>query len=177
MTSEEAATQEPPQETRRWSTRRSLAVVAVALVIGGLGGAAIYAATGGSSRMLPGPQHIGGPPMPGPPPGPGGPKGPGGPPSLAALQSPDVLHSEYVESDGHGGFVTKMTQTGTVDEVTLSTIVVRSADGYTQIYAFPSSAVVPAPSLAAGDTVTVQATRNGATVTLNSIGDQSPHEN
>ena len=78
-------------------------------------------------------------------------------------------------SDGHGGYTTKMTQTGIVDEVTLSSIVVRSDDGYTQIYAFPSSAVVPSKSLAANDTVTVQATRTGPTVTLNSIGEGPPH--
>ena len=60
-----------------------------------------------------------------------------------------VLHSEYVVSDGQGGFTTKMTQTGIVDEITLSPIVVRSDDGYTQIYAFPSSSVVPEKSVAA----------------------------
>lgn len=106
-------------------------------------------------------------PMHGPPPG-----------AVAAplrAEPAGVLHSEYVVSDGQGGFSTKMTQTGTVDEITLSTLVVRSDDGYTQIYAFPSSAIVPKPSLAANDTVTVQATRTGPTVTLNSIGEGSPH--
>jgi hypothetical protein len=175
MTSEDLATQES-QESQRWTIPRSLAAVVVALVIGGVGGAAIYAATEGSPRRLPGPQHVSGQ-MPGPPPSLGGPASAGGPPSQVTQQTPDVLHSEYVESDGHGGFVTRIRQTGTVDEVTLSMIVVRSDDGYTQIYAFPSSTVVPQPSLAAGDTVTVQATRTGPTVTLNSIGEESPHEN
>jgi hypothetical protein len=138
-----------------------LAAVAVAAVIGGLGGAAVYAATEGSP-------HTGGVGMHGPPP-------PGAPPTPLQPEPAGVLHSEYVVSDGKGGFSTKMTQTGTVDEITLSSIVVRSDDGYTQIYAFPSSAVVPKPSLAANDTVTVQATRTGPAVTLNSIGEGPPH--
>ena len=64
-----------------------------------------------------------------------------------------MLHSEYVVADGHGGFTTKLTQTGTVDEVTLSNIVVRSDDGYTQIYGIPSAAghrwqpTTPSPSM------------------------------
>ncbi len=137
--------------------------VVVAAAIGGVGGAAVYAATEGSPRALGGGLHG---PMHGPPP-------PGAPP--VQPEPTGVLHSEYVVSDGQGGFSTKMTQTGTVDEITLSSIVVRSDDGYTQIYEFPSSAVVPKPSLAADDTVTVQATRTGPTVTLNSIGEGPPH--
>jgi hypothetical protein len=137
----------------------------VAVVIGGPGGAAVYAATAGSSHAMAGAMHG---PMHGPPP----------PGTLAAAPQAEpagVLHSEYVVSDGQGGFSTKMTQTGTVDEITLSSLVVRSEDGYTQIYTFPSSAVVPKPSLAANDTVTVQATRTGQTVTLNSIGEGQPY--
>jgi hypothetical protein len=155
------------QMVRRWGTRQTLGAVAVAVVIGGLGGAAVYAATAGSSHAMAGAMH--GPPMHSPPP-------PGAPAAAVPPVDPaGVLHSEYVVSDGQGGFSTKMTQTGTIDEITLSSLVVRSDDGYTQIYAFPSSAVVPKPSLAANDTVTVQATRMGPTVTLNSIGEGHPH--
>lgn len=145
--------------------------VAVAIVIGGLGGAAIFAATEGSPRMMAGgPRNPGGQ-MHGPPPAPGAPPAP---PGQSAPEG--VLHSEYVVADGHGGFTTKMTQTGTVDEVTLSSVVVRSDDGYTQIYVFPSGGTTP-NSVAANDTVSVQATRTGATVTLNSIGEGPPHAN
>jgi hypothetical protein len=153
------------QGTGRWGKRQTLAAVAVAAVIGGLGGAAVYAATEGSPHTMGAGMHR---PMHGPPP-------PGAPPVPLQPAPAGVLHSEYVVSDGQGGFSTKMTQTGTVDEITLSSIVVRSDDGYAQIYAFPSSAVVPKPSLAANDTVTVQATRTGPTVTLNSIGEGPPH--
>lgn len=139
----------------------------MAAVIGGLGGAAVYAATEGSPRTMGGGMHA---PMHGPPP-------PGAATAPLQAEPSGILHSEYVVSDGQGGFSTKMTQTGTVDEITLSSIVVRSDDGYTQIYAFPSSAVVPKPSVAANDTVTVQATRTGPAVTLNSIGEGPPQGN
>lgn len=88
-----------------------------------------------------------------------------------------TLHGEYVVADGHGGFTTKMTQTGTVDEVTLSSIVVRSDDGFTQIYDFPSAAATPKGPVNAKDTVTVQATRTGPSVTLNSITEGPPSGN
>ena len=147
---------------RHWGKRQTLAAVAVAAVIGAVGGAAIYGATQESSRAMPGVMH-------GAPPGPGTP-----PPAQAAAGSAGALHSEYVVSDGHGGFTTKMTQTGVVDELTLSQIVVRSDDGYTQIYAFPSASVVPDRSVAVKDTVSVEATRAGAAVTLNRIGEGQP---
>jgi hypothetical protein len=153
---------------RRWGTRQTLSAIAVGAAIGGLGGAAIYAATQGSAHTVGGMRaHVQGPP---PPPAPGVPRPPQPVPA-------GVLHSEYVVSDGHGGFITKMTQTGIVDEITLSSVVVRSDDGYTQIYTFPSAAVVPNPSVAANDTVTVEAARTGATITLNSIAEGPPHGN
>lgn len=162
MTSENAE----QQRTQRWGKRQTLAAAAVAVVIGGLGGAAIYAATQGSPHAMAGGMHG---QMHGPPPGPGAP-----PPAQAPADTQGVLHSEYVVSDGHGGFTTKLTQTGIVDEVTLSQIVVRSDDGYTQIYVFPSAAAVPDKSVAANDTVTVEATRAGTTLTLNRIGEGQP---
>lgn len=156
---------------RRWGTPQTLAAIVVAVAIGGLGGAAIYAATAGPPRTMAGASHGPGGQVHGPPP-----PGPGGPP--AGQPGPTgVLHSEYVVTDGHGGFTTKLTQTGTVDEVTLESIVVHSDDGYTQIYTLPSAAVMPNRSVVANDTVTVEATRTGPTVTLNSIGEGPPHGN
>ena len=165
MTSEPAG---QPQQ-HRWGARRTLAAAGVAAVIGGVGGAAIYAATEGSTpTMGSGPHSAGGPPHAAPP------AGVPHPAPVAAPSPAGVLHSEYVIADGHGGFTTKLTQTGTVDEVTLSNVVVRSDDGYTQIYGIPSAA---GPSVAANDTVTVDATRTGPTVTLTSIGEGPPHGN
>ncbi len=167
MTSETA----PQPPSRGWSARQTLAAVGVAAVIGGVGGAAIYAATeapshtmGGGPRGMAGPLH--GAPPPGAPP-------PGGPPPAPTTAS-GALHGEYVVSDGSGGYATKLTQTGTVDEVTPTSVVVRSDDGFTQIYVFPSAAAAANQSVAPNDTVTVEATRTGATVTLNRIGDAPP---
>ncbi len=166
MTTETA----PQRPSPRWSARQTLLAVGVAAAIGGLGGAAIYAATAESPRTFAaGPRGMAAPIHQGPPP-------PAGQSPAAAQPAPNgVLHSEFVVSDGHGGFTTKLTQTGTVDEVTLSSVVVRSDDGYTQIYALPPGAATN--SVQANDTVTVDATRTGPTVTLNRIGDEPARGN
>lgn len=173
MTSETA----PQHRSQSWSKRQTLAAIAVAAVIGG---AAIYAATqepahamGGGPHGMTGVMH--GPPQGGPP---GAPPPQGGSPSSAEPSgAPGALHTESVVPDGNGGFTTKLTQTGTVDEVTMTNVVVRSGDGYTQIYTFPSVASSSSRPVAVNDTVTVEATRDGATVTLNSIGDTPPPTN
>jgi hypothetical protein len=151
---------------KRWGTRPTLIAVVVAVAIGGVGGAAIYAATADTTHAMGGGMHG---PMHGPPP-PGGPATPMGGP---APDQTGVLHGEYVVADGNGGFTTRLSQTGTVDEITLSSVVVRSDDGFTQIYNFPSANAVPNPSVSPHDTVTVKATRNGSTLTLDSI-DKGP---
>ena len=170
MTTETAAQQRP----QRWRAPQTLAAIVVAVVIGGLGGAAIYAATQGQSHTIGGGTHGMG----------AGTHGmatrctarrTGGPPHASDPNAP--LHSEYVVPDGNGGYTTKLTQTGTVDEVTLSSVVVRSDDGYVQIYALPPGAAGTNSTVAPNDTVTVAATRTGSTVTLTSIGNGPPHEN
>lgn len=174
MTSENT----PQHGSPTWSRRQSLAAVAVAAVIGGIGGAAIYAATQEPQHVMGGGAHgLAGPQMHAPPPPGGGALQGGPPPAAAPSADAGALHTESVVSDGNGGFITKMTQTGTVDEVTLTNVVVRSTDGYTQIYAFPSAAASSSRPVAVNDTVTVEATRTGATVTLNSIGDTPPPPN
>ena len=143
-----------------------LAAVIVATAVGGVGGAAIYAATQGTPHAIAGgmrgPAHTPAPQILPPP----------------AAQAPSVpagvLHGEYVVPDSHGGVTTKIIQTGVVDELTLSQIVIRSDDGYTQIYPFRSASAVPDKSVAVKDTVTVEATRAGQTLTLTSIGEGQP---
>jgi hypothetical protein len=172
MTSETAAQDRPSG----WSTRQTLAAVGVAVVIGGVGGAAIHAATEGSPRFPGGGPHNVSAMRGGPPPPPGAPLPPGvpAPPGPTDSSGAGALHSEYVVSDGQGGFVTKLTQIGVVDEVTPANVVVRSDDGYTQMYEFPSSADAASRAVAPNDTVTVEATRSGATMTLNRIGNAPP---
>ena len=97
-------------EQQRWTGRQTLAAVVVAVVIGGLGGAAVYAATEGSAHEM-GPMH--GPPPPGP--------GPNRPVSAPTPAAPNLaLHSEYVIRDGNGGFAVEATRTGAM--VTLNRI-------------------------------------------------------
>ena len=147
----------------------------MAAVIGGLGGAAIYAATQGQSahhrrRTRDGRRSgawtattscTGGPP-----------------PSPAQPVPTGALHSEYVVSDGHGGYTTKLTQTGTVDEVT--PVVGRRQERrrvHPDLRASARRGRARTSSVAANDTVTVAATRTGSTVTLTSIGNGPPHGN
>jgi hypothetical protein len=177
VTSEMASETEPRHRSRGWSRRQTLAAVAVAVAVGAVGGAAIYAATQEPTRAMGGGPHGMVGPMHGPPPpGAGAPAG-GPAPAAAPVADTGVLHSESVVSDGNGGFTTKLSQTGTVDEVTLTNVVVRSSDGYTQIYTFPSAASTSNRSVAVNDTVSVEATRTGATLTLDSIGDTPPPTN
>lgn len=176
MTSETA----PQHRSQSWSKRQTLAAIAVAAVIGGIGGAAIYAATQEPAHAMGGGPHGMTGVMHGPPPGgpPGAPPPQGGSPSSAEPSGASgAIHTESVVPDGNGGFTTKLFQTGTVDEVTMTNVVVRSGDGYTQIYTFPSAASSSSRPVAVNDTVTVEATRDGATVTLNSIGDTPPPTN
>ena len=112
----------------------------VAAVIAAFGGAAIYAATEGSSHSFGAPHQAFGPGggMPGGPGGPGGQHGAIGGPGPAAVGSTS-LHGEFVVPDGAGGYTTVLTQTGTVTAISPTSITVRSEDGYSQTYVIPST--------------------------------------
>src|SRR6476659_9107768 len=100
----------PEPTPPRWGWRETAAAVAVAAVIAALGGAAIYAATAGSSHSFGAPHQAFGPGG-GPPGGPGGQHGAiGGPADVGATS----LHGEFVVPDGPGRYTTVLTQTGTV---------------------------------------------------------------
>ncbi|ULN33851.1 hypothetical protein KZ781_24085 [Mycolicibacterium smegmatis] len=143
------------------SMRRTAAAVGIAVAIGGLGGAAIYAATdAGSSGPFRG--------------------GPGGPPRAAGVWGPQhrehadpaTVRSETVLVDSKGGFTTTVTQTGTITALSPTTLTVRSSDGFTQSYTLPDPARPgAAPPFGIDDTVEVRATRDGETLTVTSIGE------
>lgn len=139
------------------SIRHTAAAVGIAAAIAGLGGTAIYAATGSHSSGFPGP-----------PPGMGGP-GMDGP---RDRPDPATVHSEAVLADHDGGYTTTLTQTGTITELTATSVTVRSNDGFVQSYALPPSADTP---FGVDDRVVVRATRTGATATdkptVTSIGE------
>lgn len=149
----------PPQ---RWSGRKTLAAVAVAVAVVGAGGAAIYVA--GSSTDSTSAQ--GG--MQG---GPGGGQMSGGTGGLATLSS--ALHGEYVVSDGNGGYTTELVQTGTVTAVDSTSLTAKSTDGYTKTYTIDSGTAVgnnaDISSIATGDTVTVVASVSGDTATADTL--------
>ena len=126
--------------------------VGIAAVIAGLGGAAIYAATGQTAHGA-GPMgsHGFGPPGFGPPGGP--PHAQGG---AGETQGP-ALHGQFVVPAVAGGFSTLVIQTGTVTAVSPGSVTVRSADGFSQQYAIDAGLRAPAVD----DRVTIRAVREG----------------
>jgi hypothetical protein len=154
--------------TTGWRWRETAGAVAIAAVIAALGGAAIFAATEGSSHTF-GPPHQ----AFGPGGAPGGQHGAVGGPDPASVGATS-LHGEFVVPDGAGGSTTVLTQTGAVTALSPTSITVRSDDGYNQTYVIPvadGNANVP---FAVDDHVVVRATRNGQTVTVMNIGANEP---
>jgi hypothetical protein len=162
-TDQTAAAGIPEVAPRRWGPRETAVAVGVAAVIAGLGGAAICAATDGSSHVMGGPRQVR--QM-------SGPSGPhagvlGAPGEAAGSTS---LHGEFVVPDGAGGYTTELTQTGTVTAVSPTSITVRSVDSYSQTYVIPPTAGAAGAPFAVDDQVIVRATRTGQTATVTSIG-------
>jgi hypothetical protein len=171
----------PASSTPRWGLRDTLTAVGVAVVIAGLGGAAIYAATEGNSRAFGGSHQAFGPGgTPGGPPGPRG--GPGGGRGPAAPEDTS-LHGEFVvrnDRGGAAGYTTVVTQTGSVTAISPTSISVRSDDGYSGTYVIPPTAAGATPPFHTGDSVVVRATRSGQTMTVTNIGNPRggvPHPN
>ena len=134
----------PPADRPRWSVRRTVIAVAVALGIAAAGGVAIYAASGSTADQQ---------------------AGPGGGPGGMRMNGP-VVGGPLGESD-HGEF-----QNGEVTELSDTSITVESDDGYTRTYVIDSD-TVRADDVEKGDDVTVVATTSEddeATATM--IGEQ-----
>lgn len=143
-----------PQPAQRWGVRESVTAVGVAAVIAALGGAAIYAATGSHAQ-----QSFGhGPP-------------PGGFASAQMMSALPALHGELVVEDGKGGYSTLLTQTGTVTAMSPSSVTVRSADSFAQTYDLQPSTRTTHP-IAVNDEVSIQATRDGQRVIVNTVDDR-----
>ncbi len=146
----------PSPTPQRWGLRETASAIGVAAVIAALGGAAIYAATEPASHD--GPSALAH----------GIPAGP--PPGLSRPNdgTPPALHGEFVVADGVGGYSTMLAQTGTVTQVSPTSITVRSADEFTQSYVIPSGAE-PDRSIVADDEVVVHAKRVGGAATATSV--------
>jgi hypothetical protein len=152
----------PPAEPAHWSRNKTLAAVGIAVVLAAGGAAVIYAAGGSHSESGFG----GGPGFGGPGGGPGfgGPGGPNGPGGQA-----DSLHGQFVTSDGHGGFTTELTQTGTVTAISDSAITARSEDGFTQTYLITTDTRRGHAPVQTGDTATIKAVTSDGDTTATAI--------
>lgn len=149
----------PTPGSAHWSRNKTVAAVGIAVVLAAGGAAVIDAADSGRS----------GPGFGGPGGGPGfGPGGPGGGPWGGGGMA-DALHGEFVVSDGHGGFTTQLTQTGTVTEISDTTITARSDDGFTQSYLINAGTRRGRVPLEAGSTATIKATTSDGSTTATSI--------
>lgn len=154
----------PQTAPSRWTTRKTLATVGVAVVIAAAGGGAIYAASGSTTGDHRGPggpgMSMNGPGMNGP----GGQNGPGGD-SAGPMAA---LHGQFVVADGNGGYTTELTQTGTVTAVSADSITAKSADNYTHTYAI-GSGTREAAGVKVGDTVSIRATDANGTSTATAV--------
>jgi hypothetical protein len=122
---------------RPWGKRQTMLAFGIAAVIAAAGGAVIYAATGRSSSqfMAPPGMHV---------PGPGGgqPDGASGSRGFLSQAGPAghgvrdgaPLHGQVVVSDGAGGYVTVLSQTGVITAVRPDSVTVRSKDGFSQTW-------------------------------------------
>jgi len=141
-----------PAPKQAWSPGKKIAAGAVAAVIVAGGGAAVWAASSSAATDTQA--------------GPGGMTG--GPGGMPGGGLGGALHGEYVASDGNGGYVTKIMQTGEVTELSATSLTAKSDDGFSKTYTITSA---QATGLATGDTVTVVATESGSTATATSVTD------
>ena len=127
-----------------WGLRGTAAAIGVAALVAGVGGAAIYAATGSDAHTIGAPSHQG-----------------------SGATDEYAVHGESVVSDGNGGFTTVLSQTGTITAISATSVSARSTDGYTHTYVIPATAA--GPPFGVGDQVTIRATRVGTVATVTAI--------
>ncbi|MCU1681232.1 MAG: hypothetical protein JWQ81_1971 [Amycolatopsis sp.] len=143
-----------------WSRRKTIAAVAIAAGVAGIGGAVIWASSGSSTATTG--QGFGGTGGPG-----------GGARSGASGALPNALHGEYVASDGNGGYETDLMQLGKVTAVGPTSVTALSSDGFSQVYTVDAATAVGTgtgtSSLATGDTVTIVAKTTGTAATAKTV--------
>jgi hypothetical protein len=105
--------------------------------------------------------------------GPGGMTGPGGATGLTG-----ALHGDFTATADDGSYVTKRLQTGTVTEVSSTSITAKSADGHSTTFVVNSSTTIDngvdaIGDVKTGDTVTVVGTVSSDTATATSIVDST----
>jgi hypothetical protein len=144
----------PQTEPAHWSWAKTLAAVAVALVLAAGGAAVIHAAAGTTEQA--GRPGFGGPP-------------PGGFGAGPQFDAPAALHGEFVVDDGMGGYATELTQTGVVTDISADAVTARSADGFTRTYTITEQTRQGREPVQRGDTATIRAVAGGGTDTATVI--------
>ena len=145
---------------KSWSGRKTAIAAGVAVVIAVGGGLAIWAGTSGNDASAQqGPGGFGGP---------GGFAGRGGPGGMTVMR--EALHGDFVVADPAGGYVTERSQTGTITELSATSVTLTSKDGYKQTYTLDSN-TAKTGSPKSGDNVTVIAKVQGTTATATSLGE------
>ncbi|WP_255769682.1 hypothetical protein [Pseudarthrobacter sulfonivorans] len=121
--------------------RKALLAGMVALALTGAGTAIAWSAADSPSPS---------PSAPSPSPSASGKAGDPGAGKTNKAQRPQYLHGESVVKKADGTFETLLTQQGTVESVSASSVTVKSADGFTQAYAVNAdTAITKVPSPAA----------------------------
>jgi hypothetical protein len=153
---------------------RAVIGVGAAFVVAAIGGGLVYFGWRTDDAVTPPPQAAGGLSA-----------GVGPAPvfETAGHDSPDgtLLHGEFVVAD-HGGYQTRLTQTGTVVSASASAFTLSSADGFTRRYAVGPGTVIrngegagaAAAAIAVGESATVQAEEAGGAVTATAVLHGSP---
>ncbi|MGX6397140.1 hypothetical protein [Rothia kristinae] len=175
---------------RTWSTRKTAATAAIAIAVTGGAAAAAYglssAADSSSSQGQGGPGGMGGGMGGGQAGGTGqagagqsgtgqsgtgaGGTAQGGAPGMGAaglgIAGGQPLYSQRV-TEQNGEYVTTITQTGTVEKISDSSVTVKSSDGHTQVYTVSDSSLVS--GISTGDEVMASGTKKDDAVTLVSL--------
>ena len=160
----------PQPQASGWSSKNTLAAVAVAAGIAVVGGGVIYAASQSTGTQ----RGFGGPPgmnVGGNQNGQTGMQGMRGQQGTGMQGGDGVngtpLHGSFVVSDGNGGYTTELTQTGMVTEISGGAVTARSADNYAHTYTIGASTGVS--GIEVGDVVTIRATESNGTATVSAI--------
>lgn len=170
---------------RTWSTRKTAATAAIAIAVTGGAAAAAYglssAADSSSSQGQGGPGGMGGGMGGGQAGGTGqagagqsgtgaGGTAQGGAPGMGAaglgIAGGQPLYSQSV-TEQNGEYVTTITQTGTVEKISDSSVTVKSSDGHTQVYTVSDSSLVS--GISTGDEVMASGTKKDDAATLVSL--------
>jgi hypothetical protein len=159
MTDQELTSGGKQPARKRWSGKKTVAAIAMAVGVVAASGVAVYAATGPANASTSLPAMSGGGPF-------------GGPGGFMRGGGMAPLHGEFTVSDGNGGYKTAVMQRGEVTAVSSTSVTAKSEDGYTKVYAINSETEFGNQSVSDiqnGDPVVVIATPDGDNATADTV--------